>query len=371
MTTAGLRNVSKIFPEHVAVDNITLDIADGEFVVLVGPSGCGKSTTLRMVAGLEKATSGDILIGEKRVNDVSPRDRDVAMVFQNYALYPHLSVFDNLAYALRRRHVPRVEIEARVNQAARSIHLEGLLARRPAQLSGGQRQRVALGRAIVRQPELFLMDEPLSNLDAKLRVQTRSEITRLQQDLGVTTLYVTHDQTEAMTMGAKIVVMNDGRIQQVASPRDLYDRPANTFVAQFMGTPPMNLLTCQWDTASHGLDLTRDGVRITCDGETKNMLEDIENGQSIIVGCRPENVTMIDDVGAADICASVQGIEELGHETLVMLDNAGSRFTIRLSPEAGARVRLGEKLSLGLTKSKLRFFNAETGDSITPKQPKI
>ncbi len=365
MTTASLKNVSKVFPEHVAVDDISLEVADGGFVVLVGPSGCGKSTTLRMVAGLEQATSGDILIGDKRVNDVSPRNRDVAMVFQNYALYPHLSVYENLAYALRRRRVPRAEIDARVIQAARSIDLEGLLKRRPAQLSGGQRQRVALGRAIVRQPKLFLMDEPLSNLDAKLRVQTRSEITRLQKELGVTTLYVTHDQAEAMTMGTKIVVMNNGKIQQVASPRDLYDRPANIFVAEFMGTPPMNLITCHLDNTSKDLVLVRDGVNIACGSELSNVLPRATNGASVIVGFRPEDVTLVQDGSSADIYGQVQTIEELGHETLVMVNNAGTRFTIRLSPNDAALFQLGDKLSLSLIKPKLRFFDAHSGASIS------
>ncbi|MCP4385440.1 MAG: ATP-binding cassette domain-containing protein, partial [Hyphomicrobiales bacterium] len=222
MSTARLENVSKRYADQLAVDGIDLDIADGEFVVFVGPSGCGKSTTLRMIAGLERATGGEIWIDDKRANHVSPRDRDVAMVFQNYALYPHMTVSRNLSYALRLRRHPREEIKQRVEEVARSLDLSNLLARKPSQLSGGQRQRVALGRAIIREPKLFLMDEPLSNLDAKLRVQTRAEITRLQRTLGVTTIYVTHDQTEAMTMGSKIVVMNDGQIQQTDTPHQLY-----------------------------------------------------------------------------------------------------------------------------------------------------
>lgn len=242
------------------------------------------------------------------------------MVFQNYALYPHLSVYDNLAYALRRRRVPRDEIDIRVRQAAKSIHLEELLKRRPAQLSDGQRQRVALGRAIVREPELFLLDEPLSNLDGRLRLQTRSEITRLQEQLGVTTLYVTHDQTEAMTMGSKIVVMNNGRIQQVASPRDLYDSPANTFVAEFMGMPPMNLITCELDSTKDGLKLLQDDVKIACDRELANGLAEAVNGSSVIVGFRPEDVTVVEEGLSVDVTGRVLGIEVLGHETLVMLD---------------------------------------------------
>ena len=231
MATARLENVTKRYPDHLAVDRISLDIEEGEFLVLVGPSGCGKSTTLRMIAGLEHANEGSIWIDDRRVNHVSPRDRDVAMVFQNYALYPHMNVYRNLSYSLRLRRVPKAKIETLVRQVADSLDLTRLLDRKPSQLSGGQRQRVALGRAIIREPKLFLVDEPLSNLDAKLRVQTRSEITRLQRKLGVTTVYVTHDQSEAMTMGTRIVVMNEGRIQQIDSPRELYRHPANAFVA--------------------------------------------------------------------------------------------------------------------------------------------
>lgn len=365
MTTANLINVSKVFPGHVAVDKICLDIADGEFVVLVGPSGCGKSTTLRMVAGLEHATSGEILIDNKRMNDVSPRDRDVAMVFQNYALYPHLSVFENLAYGLRRRGVPRAEIQTRVHQAAESIDLGALLKRRPAQLSGGQRQRVALGRAIVRQPKLFLMDEPLSNLDAKLRSQTRTEITRLQQELSVTTLFVTHDQTEAMTMGSKIVVMKDGCIQQVAAPRELYANPANTFVAQFMGTPPMNLMTCQMDNTSDEVRLVRDGIQFTCDAKTSNAVKGTTRGEPIVVGFRPEDAILKDSGNPGNVSGTVLATEGLGHESLVMLNNAGSKFTVRLSPEIGDRIRPGDALSFDVAQSKLRYFDAESGGAIT------
>lgn len=364
MTTATLSNVSKVFPEHVAVDNINLHVADGEFAVLVGPSGCGKSTTLRMVAGLERVTAGDIFIGDRRVNDVSPRDRDVAMVFQNYALYPHLSVFENLAYALRRRGVARKQIETRVRQAANSIGLDGLLNRRPAQLSGGQRQRVALGRAIVRQPKLFLMDEPLSNLDAKLRGQTRTEITRLQRELGVTTLYVTHDQTEAMTMGSKIVVMNDGRIQQIASPRDLYDYPSNIFVAQFIGTPPMNLVTCRLDESGEITAVVRNGVRIAIEPGISDSLRSAAAGGSIIIGFRPEDATLKRGNGSSEVSGAVLVIEELGHESLVMLDNAGTKFTVRLSSDVGARVRPGDTLQFRINHARLRYFDPASGEAV-------
>ena len=245
MASVRLESVSKRFGDTVVVDDVTLEIADREFIVLVGPSGCGKSTTLRMIAGLEAETSGDIFIGDHRVNDLGPKDRDIAMVFQNYALYPHMNVYDNMAFGLKMRKVSKAEIDQRVKEAAEILGLEPYLKRKPKELSGGQRQRAALGRAIVRHPAVFLMDEPLSNLDAKLRVQTRAEIVKLQKRIATTMIYVTHDQVEAMTMGHRIVVMKDGVVQQVASPQAVYDRPANQFVAGFIGSPAMSFLPCR------------------------------------------------------------------------------------------------------------------------------
>src|SRR5499427_1287820 len=242
MAKVTLEQISKQFGNVLAVNNVTLEIPDRQFTVLVGPSGCGKTTCLRLVAGLEEATAGNIYIGERLVNDVAPKDRDIAMVFQNYALYPHMTVYDNMAFGLRLRKYPRPEIDRRVKEAAEMLGIQELLSRKPKQLSGGQRQRVALGRAIVREPQVFLMDEPLSNLDAKLRVQTRAQIATLQAKLGTTTVYVTHDQTEAMTMGDRVAVMSQGILQQLDTPLNLYDKPANAFVAGFIGTPPMNLL---------------------------------------------------------------------------------------------------------------------------------
>ncbi|MDE0307002.1 MAG: ABC transporter ATP-binding protein [Albidovulum sp.] len=312
MATARLENVSKRYPDHLAVDRVSLDIEESEFLVLVGPSGCGKSTTLRMIAGLENATEGDIWINDRRVNNVSPRDRDVAMVFQNYALYPNMNVYRNLSYSLRLRRAPKAEIDKLVHQVAESLDLTRLLHRKPGQLSGGQRQRVALGRAIIREPKLFLMDEPLSNLDAKLRVQTRSEITRLQRELGVTTVYVTHDQSEAMTMGSRIVVMKDGRIQQIDTPRALYRDPANAFVAQFIGTPPMNLLACRLDEAGDEAALSGDGVGIKCPADAIDLLRSAAD--SLLVGFRPEDIAISGDGPDAGFGGAGGWIEELGHQ---------------------------------------------------------
>ena len=362
MATARLENVSKKYPDHLAVDRINLRIDEGEFLVLVGPSGCGKSTTLRMIAGLEHATEGDIFIDERRVNNISPRDRDIAMVFQNYALYPHMNVYMNLSYTLRLRRVPKAEIDRMVRQVADSLDLTRQLGRRPGQLSGGQRQRVALGRAIIREPKIFLMDEPLSNLDAKLRVQTRSEITRLQRKLGVTTVYVTHDQSEAMTMGSRIAVMHDGKILQTDAPRDLYQYPANVFVAQFVGTPPMNLLTCQ---------LVGDGVTATLRGEGINVacpqfaLQSLAAAGDVFqVGFRPEDIEITGDNPEQGFGGAVIAVEELGHESLITVAADKTQFIARLTPKDAERVQLGIRLGFAVDPVKLRFFNNRTGAAI-------
>ncbi|MDE0530897.1 MAG: sn-glycerol-3-phosphate ABC transporter ATP-binding protein UgpC [Albidovulum sp.] len=363
MATARLENVSKRYPDHLAVDRVSLDIEESEFLVLVGPSGCGKSTTLRMIAGLENATEGDIWIDDRRVNNASPRDRDVAMVFQNYALYPHMNVYRNLSYSLRLRRAPKAEIEKLVQQVAESLDLTRLLHRKPGQLSGGQRQRVALGRAIIREPKLFLMDEPLSNLDAKLRVQTRSEITRLQRELGVTTIYVTHDQSEAMTMGSRIVVMKDGRIQQIDTPRALYRDPANAFVAQFIGTPPMNLLACRLDDAGDEAALSGDGVGIKCPADAIDLLRSAAD--SLLVGFRPEDIAISGDGPDAGFGGSVVSIEELGHESLATVAAGESQFIARLAPSVADRVRLGDRIGFSVDPAKLRFFDKRTGEAIS------
>lgn len=363
MATARLENVTKRYPDHLAVDQINLDIREGEFLVLVGPSGCGKSTTLRMIAGLERLTEGNILIDGKNVNLVSPRDRDVAMVFQNYALYPHMNVRRNLSYSLRLRRVPHTEIESRVLTVAEALDLTELLDRKPGQLSGGQRQRVALGRAIIREPKLFLMDEPLSNLDAKLRVQTRSEITRLQRRLGVTTIYVTHDQSEAMTMGHRIVVMNDGRIQQTDTPRELYRYPANRFVAQFIGTPPMNLVSCQLDSSKDFPMLSGEGIRVRCPDGAINPLA--AAGNSFLIGFRPEDIVIGDDDPSWDFRGTVVVVEELGHESLVTIDVGSQQVIARLSPSTADKVHPGAHVCFAVEFGMLRYFNSKTGTAIS------
>ena len=363
MATARLENVSKRYPDHLAVDRVSLDIREGEFLVLVGPSGCGKSTTLRMIAGLEHATEGDIWIGDRRVNHVSPRDRDVAMVFQNYALYPNMNVYRNLSYSLRLRRLPKAEIDVLVRQVADSLDLTRLLGRKPGQLSGGQRQRVALGRAIIREPKLFLMDEPLSNLDAKLRVQTRSEITRLQRRLGVTTIYVTHDQSEAMTMGSRIVVMNDGKIQQIDTPRELYRYPANSFVAQFIGTPPMNLVACRLDRSGESAMLVGEGVNVRCPDSAVTPLASA--GDTFSVGFRPEDMDISVNDPDSGFGGAVLAVEELGHESLVTIAAGDGQVIARLSPTAAEEVRLGDRVCFVVNPEMLRFFSSETGSAIS------
>ena len=362
MATARLENVTKRFPDHLAVDRISLDIREGEFLVLVGPSGCGKSTTLRIIAGLEQATEGKIWIGDRIVNRVSPRDRDVAMVFQNYALYPNMNVYRNLSYSLRLRRVPKPEIETLVHRVADSLDLTGLLGRKPGQLSGGQRQRVALGRAIIRKPKLFLMDEPLSNLDAKLRVQTRSEITQLQRRLGVTTVYVTHDQSEAMTMGSRIAVMCDGKIQQIDKPREIYKNPANRFVAQFIGTPPMNLVDCRISRAGGPAVLVGDGIKIRCADSAADACASA--GGAVTVGFRPENLTICEGGQNPEIAGTIVAIEDLGHESLVTISEGKSQAIARLGTAVAEKICLGDRAGFSADPESLRFFDSRTGTAL-------
>ncbi len=355
MALVKLENVSKTYAgEVLAVAPMNLHIAHGEFTVLVGPSGCGKSTTLRMIAGLEEVSSGEISIGDRVVNDVEPRDRNIAMVFQSYALYPHMNVADNLSFGLRMRKVAKDEITDRVTKAAKVLGIEDLLARKPRALSGGQRQRVALGRAIVRDPEVFLFDEPLSNLDAKMRVQMRTEIARLHHRLGATMVYVTHDQTEAMTLGQRIVVMKDGVVQQVAPPLELYERPANRFVGGFIGSPAMNFLPGQ---------LTQqDGLVLVCaDGETMwQMPADFAPAdhlvdQDLVLGIRPEHLL----VGAENtsLPAKLQVLESLGNETLAYVQVAGQPVTARCAGQLDAAV--DDQLQLSLQADYIHLFAAD------------
>ena len=338
MAPITFEHVTKRFDETIAVADLDIEVADGEFLVLVGPSGCGKTTALRMLAGLEDITSGRILIGDRVVNTIAPGARDVAMVFQSYALYPHMTVYQNLAFSLRNFGVPKAEIDRRVRQTADVLELGELLKRKPRQLSGGQRQRVALGRAIVREPQGFLMDEPLSNLDAALRVQTRAEILRLQERLGTTTIYVTHDQIEAMTMGDRIAVMNKGELQQLGTPEDLYEHPANTFVAQFIGSPAMNMLP----SAVLGL-----------------------GGTGQLAGFRPEHVRLGNGrAGASSYDASVEVVEYLGDEQLAHLRLGDHEIVVKLPVEP--RLRAGEHETFSVPLDKVLLFDEASSQAVGP-----
>jgi len=359
MATVTIRDLHKRYPEGFhAVRGISLDVADGEFLVLVGPSGCGKSTTLRMVAGLEEVTSGEIRIGDRVVNDVAPGDRDIAMVFQNYALYPHLSVRENMAFGLKMRGTPRAEIDRRVADAAAALSIEHLLARRPRELSGGQRQRVALGRAIVREPRVFLFDEPLSNLDAKLRVQMRAELARLHRRLGTTVIYVTHDQVEAMTLGDRIVLMNHGVIQQVDAPLAIYRRPANRFVASFIGSPTMNFFAGV--IRDGAFVVAGEGARLPLGAEGSS-LGSVQSAALLpqgpaVLGIRPED--LVTEPGAVPFTtAEVEVAEQMGHETLAHVSVGGSSHVVRVPGDRAACP--GDRLSLGVRPGAAHLFAAD------------
>ncbi len=377
MAKVSFRGVSKVFGKDVrAVDNLDLEIRDGEFMVLVGPSGCGKTTALRMIAGLEEATSGDLVIAENRVNDVPPKDRDIAMVFQNYALYPHMTVYDNIAFGLRLRELKgtlwqlthlgdarqiRLDIDRRVRETAAMLGIDGLLARRPKELSGGQRQRVALGRAIVRKPKVFLMDEPLSNLDAKLRIQTRAELIRLHRDLGVTTIYVTHDQVEAMTMGQRIAVMNNGVLQQCDEPETVYNKPANKFVAGFIGAPPMNFLNGTVNEGKIDVGPFRFGL------PTAHPARSME-GQAVVLGVRPEDIYDTKNGVQVPVTedntfeAQVDVLEKLGAEDTAYLVAEGLNLIATLDPSS--RVAAGTKSRFAVDLDKAHVFDAQSGHAI-------
>jgi len=352
----------------VAVSDFNLEVADKEFVILVGPSGCGKSTTLRMLAGLENISEGEIYIEDRLINDVLPKDRDIAMVFQNYALYPHMTVYDNMAFSLKLRKMSKDEIKRRVTEAAKILEIEHLLQRKPKALSGGQRQRVALGRAIVRDPKVFLMDEPLSNLDAKLRVQMRVEITKLHHRLKTTFVYVTHDQTEAMTMGTRIVVMKDGFIQQVDSPTELYDNPVNTFVAGFIGMPPMNFI--EGLIAVEGSDVYVTFENISVKLPERYAVEEVmeRDGQQVIFGVRPEaltdETTFVSDHPEASFVADVDVVELLGAETYLYVTVNGSLpLTCRVDPTTSQSV-VGESVDLAIDTNRVHLFDKDTEQSI-------
>jgi multiple sugar transport system ATP-binding protein len=362
MATVSFDHVTKKYGEVTAVDDLSLDIVDGEFMVFVGPSGCGKTTSLRMIAGLEDITAGTLRIGDRVVNDVAPKDRDIAMVFQSYALYPHMTVRDNLAFGLKLRKVDKAEIEKRVQEAAGILDLGKYLDRKPKELSGGQRQRVALGRAIVREPAVFLMDEPLSNLDAKLRVQTRAEILRLHQRLETTMVYVTHDQTEAMTMGTRIAVMNDGKLQQVGPPQELYDHPVNRFVGGFIGSPAMNFVDMTTTGGDGAMRLEAEGVSLPVPDRLRQAVG-AASGRSLIAGFRPEHFTIGGDAAdTARFAATADVVEYLGSEELIHATVAGRDIVALLSSEY--RIKPGDPVDLRVPLAKVHLFDPETSASL-------
>ena len=369
MSKLSLKNICKVYPNGFeAVKNFNLEVDDREFIIFVGPSGCGKSTTLRMIAGLEDITSGELRIGDRIVNDVEPKDRDIAMVFQNYALYPHMSVYDNMAFGLKLRKVPKNEIDRMVKEAAKILDLTNLLDRKPKALSGGQRQRVAMGRAIVRNPKVFLMDEPLSNLDAKLRVQMRIEINKLHQRLGTTMIYVTHDQTEAMTLGTRIVVMKDGCIMQVDTPQNLYQKPANLFVAGFMGSPQMNFIDATVEVKGDVayLNVGNNSIPLPAN-KSKKIIEGGYDGKVVTFGIRPEDVydsqMMVEQYPASAFEATIRVYELLGAEVFLYFDWADFPITARVDPRSTAKT--GDVVKFALDVEKIHVFDKETEQTIT------
>jgi multiple sugar transport system ATP-binding protein len=365
MASVTYRNVTKRFGEVVAVDDLTLEIADREFLVLVGPSGCGKSTSLRLLAGLEELTEGEIYIGDRLVNDVASKDRDIAMVFQSYALYPHMTVFNNMAFALQLRKVDKGEIRERVDKAAGALGISDLLDRKPKQLSGGQRQRVALGRAIVREPAVFLMDEPLSNLDAKLRVEARAMLSRLHLQLGTTFIYVTHDQVEAMTMGTRIAVQSAGVLQQVDTPQNLYDHPANTFVAGFIGSPAMNFFDAKLVGSGEGIQVQTSALAVDVPTDQVAALNG-HLGKDVIFGIRPEDIhdKRFTPVGvtAVPLTARVDVIEPMGSERYLYLVIGDKSFVARVDPRSAASV--GQELEIIFNMDNMHLFDARTEEAL-------
>lgn len=369
MANLSVKKIGKRYPNGFeAVKGFDLEIQDQEFIIFVGPSGCGKSTTLRMIAGLEEITDGELYIDGKKMNDVEPKDRDIAMVFQNYALYPHMTVFDNMAFGLKLRKVSKEEIKEKVLEAARILDLEPLLDRKPKALSGGQRQRVAMGRAIVRNPKVFLMDEPLSNLDAKLRVQMRSEIAGLHQRLGATIIYVTHDQTEAMTLGTRIVVLKDGVIQQVDTPKKLYNQPDNLFVAGFIGSPQMNFINARCEIKGEKVQLIFGEFKVVLPPvKAKKMIEGHYNGKTVVMGIRPDDIddsqisieTHKDSIMEADIT----GYELLGSEVILHYKAVDTTMTARVASRTMAQI--GDHIQLALDAEKIHVFDKETEFTIT------
>src|SRR5581483_5334824 len=362
VASVSFKNVTKRYAgDVVAVKNLNIEVADKEFLVLVGPSGCGRSTSLRMLAGLEEITEGEIWIGDRVVNNIAPKDRDIAMVFQSYALYPHMSVYDNMAFGLRLRKTPKQVIDQRVRETAKSLGIEQLLDRKPRQLSGGQRQRVAVGRAIVREPAVFLMDEPLSNLDAKLRVEARAFISKLHQRLGTTFIYVTHDQVEAMTMGTRIAVMNAGELQQIDTPQNLYQHPQNVFVAGFMGSPSMNFFDARLIEVDGKLWVDAGNFRVPTPPE-RNDLYRPHVGKAVTLGIRPEDIHdpqyQPANIVPAPVEANVDVVEQMGNEKIVYLEDQGKTFLSRMDPRTSATV--GQRMQVVVDIHNMHLFDAQT-----------
>ena len=369
MASISLKNIYKVYPNGFeAVKDFNLDVEDKEFIIFVGPSGCGKSTTLRMIAGLEDISSGELTIDGKVMNNVEPKDRDIAMVFQNYALYPHMTVYDNMAFGLKIRKMPKDEIDKRVQEAAKILDLDKLLDRKPKALSGGQRQRVAMGRAIVRNPKVFLMDEPLSNLDAKLRVQMRIEISKLHDRLGATIIYVTHDQTEAMTLGTRIVVMKDGVVQQIDSPQNLYNKPGNLFVAGFIGSPQMNFFTAKIEKEGDSVVAVVGQSRLNVPvAKAKALVDAGYVGKEVTLGIRPEDIhdsqMFIDASPNTVIESTIKVYELLGAEVFLYFDYADTQVTARVDPRTTAK--MGDSVKFALDMEKAHFFDKDTEVTIT------
>ena len=373
MSSVSLQHIYKIYAGGVtAVSDFNLDIEDKEFIVLVGPSGCGKSTTLRMVAGLEEISEGELYIGDRLVNDVAPKDRDIAMVFQNYALYPHMTVFDNMAFGLKLRKTPKEEIKKRVEEAAKILDIAHLLNRKPKALSGGQRQRVALGRAIVREPKVFLFDEPLSNLDAKLRVAMRTEITKLHQRLQTTFIYVTHDQTEAMTMASRIVVMKDGIVQQVDTPQNLYDYPCNEFVAGFIGSPQMNFFNVKLQKEGQDVVAVWGNNKIVVPNDKiSRFVDESYIGKEVVMGIRPENISdgelALKTYPTATVSMDVEVTEQMGSETYLYMTTSGKDGNIIARVDPRTTSRAGDTVKVAFDVNHLHFFDKETEKTIMNK----
>ena len=381
MSEIALRNVCKQFDsEHYGIKDFNLDIHDKEFVIFVGPSGCGKSTTLRIIAGLEEITDGELWIDGELSNYLEPKERGMSMVFQNYALYPNMTVYGNMAYALKIRKMPKDEIDKKVHEVAKILEIEQLLDRKPAALSGGQKQRVAIGSAIIRKPKAFLMDEPLSNLDAKLRAQMRGELVKLHKQLDTTIIYVTHDQTEAMTLGTKIVVMKDGLIQQVGAPQSIYDNPVNLFVAGFLGSPSMNFFQCTVKAEENNrtallLDDAKTVKKVYLDGTRGKQIADRYNGRHVILGSRPEDIYEIEEAkklgienDSVDVDEPVVNREMLGAEVILYFDEQGKTLAVRLNPENQTKV--GEKVSLYFDMDKAHVFDPETEENLFYREEK-